>query len=186
MRLCQEAFIAVVVMWFSFGQNYVQASEFIEAVSKDSPQQDMRELYARAQEKYSHVFSGDKVNVMLYKISDPKNKIKPFLLTDQSAVKMTHGDAIKYCDGAWLATEAQLHALNRAIQPFPHYQFAKNAIARIENTTFFGVATNYLHSENVFHFTVFDMYDGNLLSYVSFFTSVGDHKAYARCVLPLP
>lgn len=186
MRLCKEGFIAVVVMWFSLGQSFVQASEFIAAVSKDSPQQDLRELYARAEKKYLHFFSGDKAKDTLYKITDPENKIDSFLLTDQSAIKMTHRDATQYCDGARLATEAQLHALNRAIQPSPHYQFAKNAIAHISNTTFFGAATSYLHPENVFHFTVFDVFDNHQMSYVSFFTSVGNHKAYARCVLHLP
>lgn len=186
MRMRQEVLIAVVVMWLLINLGSAHAGGFIVPVSKDSPHQDSRELYAHAKERYPRFLSNDKEKEMLYKITDPKGAVKPFLLSDQSAQKMTHEDATQYCDGAMLAKEAHLLALNRAIQPFPDYKFIKNAIAHIENTTFFGDVTSYAYPQNVFHFTVFDAYDGNVLSYVSFFTFVGNHKAYARCVLPLP
>lgn len=180
----KEPFITVAVMLL-LSQNFVHAGDFIAVVSKDSHAQDMRELYSNVKKRFFCFFSGDKEKEELYKITDPKNQIKPFLLSGRSAQKMTHEDAKKYCDGAALATEAQLLALNRAIQPFPHYQFAESAIANISDAAFWGAAINYAHPENVFYFSAFAKHDGEQMSYVSFFTSIKKHKAYARCVLPL-
>jgi hypothetical protein len=181
----KETFSMAITLWLLVACNFVHASDFIILVSKDHQDSDIRELYSIVQHKYSPFFSQGKENNKPYKITDPAGKISPFLLSDQSAEKMTHEDAKKYCPGGRLATEAQLLALDRAINPAPNYKFAQNAITDISNNTFWGSVTNGAHPENAFYFSAFAKHNGDQMSVVSFFTSIGTHKAYVRCVLSI-
>ncbi len=59
----------------------------------------------------------------IYRITDPENRVPPFVLSDLSPNRMSHTDATRFCEerGASLPTKDQLEALERSMRHNDRY-----------------------------------------------------------------
>lgn len=121
-----------------------------------------------------------------FKIVDPDDLVRPFILQAAAPEMMTYLQAEAYCEsqGSELASSAQLDALVRALGPRETLGKELVAISGLPNAIFWGRKTTKSFQGVAYFFQSWSSSEDGWFAMSSFFNQIGSERFWVRCVRP--